>query len=300
MNKIESTLAAAIDVDALADRIADTAAHLDAATHRLLTDIRRFDEASGWHRQGATSCAHWLNWRCGIDLGAAREKVRVARALAGLPRVDEALSRGLVSYSKVRALTRVANADNETALLDAARDMTASQLEKLCRMMRRLAPSAESVTERRWLRTREMDDGMVRVEVQLTADEAALVIRACETSAETPNRADGLMAIVQSTLRGDEPTRPPVELTVHVDADTLVGDAGGLAISPETCRRLLCDAAIVPITEDARGTRREDGFLFFAPGGKPVVARKPEHRLPSPAASRVGEPRLCGAQVYYT
>src|SRR5215831_7904862 len=92
------------DVDALADRISETAAMLDAGTHRLLTDLRRFDVEQMWFVQGCLSCAHWLNWRCGIALGAAREKVRVARALASLPLIDDALRLGQVSYSKVRAM----------------------------------------------------------------------------------------------------------------------------------------------------------------------------------------------------
>src|SRR6266496_1970069 len=95
------------EIDALADRIAETAAMLDAATHRLLTDLRRFDQEKGWARQGALSLAYWLSWRCGIALGAAREKVRVAQALGGLPLLDDALRQGQLSYSKVRAMTRV-------------------------------------------------------------------------------------------------------------------------------------------------------------------------------------------------
>ena len=108
-------------IDTLAERIAETAALLDCATHRLLTDIRLFDEAEGWGRAGALSCAHWLNWRVGIALGAAREKVRVARALGTLPLIDEALSRGEFSYSKVRAMTRVASRENEAKLCELAR-----------------------------------------------------------------------------------------------------------------------------------------------------------------------------------
>src|SRR5215467_521802 len=102
-----------IEIQSLADRIAETAAMLDAGTHRLLADIRHFDADELWAAQGATSCAHWLNWRCGIALGAAREKVRVARALAILPLSDDALRQGQVSYSKVRAMTRGATPDNE-------------------------------------------------------------------------------------------------------------------------------------------------------------------------------------------
>ena len=73
----------------------------------------------GWNT-GFLSCAHWLHWRTGIDLGAAREKVRVARALAGLPRIAWAMEHGQLSYAKVRALTRVATPENEDALLDVA------------------------------------------------------------------------------------------------------------------------------------------------------------------------------------
>ena len=78
-----------IDPATLGDEIARTAAHLDAATHRLLTCIRAFDQSGEWQRQGTISCAHWLNWRIGLDPGAAREKVRVARALPLLRRCLE-------------------------------------------------------------------------------------------------------------------------------------------------------------------------------------------------------------------
>ena len=78
------------DLERLGDQIAELAAHLDAATYRLLVLIREFDAREGWHL-GFRTCAHWLSWRTGIDVGAAREKVRVARALERLPRLSEAM-----------------------------------------------------------------------------------------------------------------------------------------------------------------------------------------------------------------
>src|SRR5262249_21045217 len=164
-----------VDTDRLGDEIAELAAHLDAATHRLLTLIRRFDEAGGWADQGALSCAHWLSWRIGLELGAAREHVRVARALADLPRVDVALSRGEVSYSKVRALTRVGTRAAEAARLEMARSSTASQLERICRGYRRAMGNAanerpEDEPYYRWIRERETEDGLVRFDVQLRPD----------------------------------------------------------------------------------------------------------------------------------
>jgi hypothetical protein len=121
------------ELEQLGERIAEQAAHLDAAMHRLLADLREFDERGGWHVQGALSCAHWLSWRVGWDLVTARERVRVARKLAEFPTIDDALRRGEVSYSKARALVRVVTPANEVLLLDHARLMTASQLEKLSR-----------------------------------------------------------------------------------------------------------------------------------------------------------------------
>src|SRR5437764_2695789 len=96
----------------LGERIAQTAASIDAALHRFLSDLRVFDEAGAWHDMGALSCAHWLSWRIGMDLGTGREQVRVARALGKLPLIDAALAKAELSYSKVRALTRVATAKN--------------------------------------------------------------------------------------------------------------------------------------------------------------------------------------------
>jgi hypothetical protein len=119
------------ELEQLGERIAEQAAHLDAAMYRLLADLREFDERGGWHVQGASSCAHWLAWRVGWDLVTARERVRVARKLGEFPVIGDALRRGEVSYSKVRALLRVATPANEALLLDHARLMTASQLEKL-------------------------------------------------------------------------------------------------------------------------------------------------------------------------
>mgnify|MGYP001593757321 CR=1 FL=1 len=104
------------------------------------------------------------------------------------------------------------------------------------------------------MRIRETDVGMVRVEVQLLPDEAARVMRACEISAETADRVDGLVALAEAALRGEAPGRPPVEIMVHVDAATLAGNLDdGHGISAETSRRLLCDAGIVPILDDKDG-----------------------------------------------
>ena len=115
------------ETDALGDAIAELAARIQAATYELLVMIRQFDDSGGWG-QGFTSCAHWLNWRTGLAMGAAREKVRVARALADRPRLSDAMRRDTVSYSKVRTITRVATPETEERLLTFARSGTAAHV----------------------------------------------------------------------------------------------------------------------------------------------------------------------------
>jgi hypothetical protein len=168
------------ELEQLGERIAEQAAHLDAATHRLLADLRAFDTRGGWHVQGATSCAQWLAWRVGWDLVTARDHVRVARKLAGFAAIDDALRRGEVSYSKVRAMLRVATPDNEVLLLEHAKLMTASQLEKLCRRYALVLrhgqdPHPQGDEQRRHVRRRDTEDGMVKIEAVLHPEEAEIV-----------------------------------------------------------------------------------------------------------------------------
>jgi hypothetical protein len=172
-----------LDPVSLGDEIARTAAHLDAATHRLLTCIRVFDASAEWGRQGALSCAHWLTWRIGLNPGAARERVRVARALGGLPLLDDGLRRGVLSYAKVRALTRVATPENEATLAEMARSCTGAQLEKLCRGLRRVVDvnaHGDRLDDRRYVKHESLENGMVRLSAVLHPDEAALVMQAIE------------------------------------------------------------------------------------------------------------------------
>ena len=104
----------------LEDQIVELAGHLNAANYRFLALLAEFDRRKGWNCRATRDCAHWLNWKCGIDLGAAREKVRTARALEKLPLVSAAMERGEISYSNVRAITRVATPENEHYFLQIA------------------------------------------------------------------------------------------------------------------------------------------------------------------------------------
>ena len=279
-----------VEVDALGERIAELSARLQAATFHLLSMIREFDERSGWSC-GFRSCAHWLNWRTGIDLGAAREKVRVAHTLAALPVLSAAMARGEVSFSKVRALTRVATPENEAELLVFAKAGTAAHVERVVRGWRRVDRLVEDELERhryagRYLELHTDEDGMVVVRGRLSPEVGA-ALRAAIDAAEAKlydtrreeragaqsltdaptaeqRRADAIGLVAESALAGglDPGTvADRYQVVVHVDAESLPADADsgasllcdGTRVSAETSRRLACDAAIVVMRHAADG-----------------------------------------------
>jgi hypothetical protein len=117
--------------DQLADKITTLAGQINAATYRFLKMIAEFDRRKAWVGPGIRSCAYWLAWKSGLDITVAREKVRVAKALVGLPKTNAAFEKGELSYSKVRAMTRVATAENESFLLDIAQYGTTEHVVRL-------------------------------------------------------------------------------------------------------------------------------------------------------------------------
>lgn len=170
------------ELDRLGDEIATLSAHLDAPTARLLALIRDFDARGGWNT-GFRSCAEWLSWRVGLDLGAARERVRVAHALGGLPLLADALARGQLSYAKVRALTRVATPETEAKLLAVGRVGTAAHVERIVRAWRRVdrrAEAREAAPQHagRALHVIQDEDGTVAIRGRLTPEASALLLRA--------------------------------------------------------------------------------------------------------------------------
>ena len=226
---------AAPNVEALADRIADLAARIQAATYELLVLIRQFDERGGW--EGFASCADWLSWRIGLAPGAAREKVRVAHALAKLPRLSEALQRGEVSYSKVRAVTRVATPATEQALLDVALAGTAAHVEQVVRTWRRVDRAAEQAEDRRRHESRALhtwvdDDGMIVVRGRLTPEVGAVLRRALEAALDAGAGTTGPAAAVDGEPHAAVPDATALDATAP-DA-TAGGTVGAGAAAGET------------------------------------------------------------------
>src|SRR5216683_1145884 len=243
----------AAELDRLGDEIAELSAHIEAATAQVLDLIREFDARGGWNT-GFRSCAAWLSWRVGLDLGAARERVRVARALGTLPRLAQALARGELSYAKVRALTRVATPETEERLLAVGRAGTADHVERIVRGWRRVDRKAEAVEAARRHASRALhvyqdEDGMVTLRGRLAPEVGAVLMQALAAareaiyerarekdantspagvSAETPpmaqQQADALALLAETALHhGIDPGTPGerYQVVVHVDAPVL-------------------------------------------------------------------------------
>jgi 5-methylcytosine-specific restriction endonuclease McrA len=294
---LPTTLRPTAELDRLGDQIAELSAHVEAATGRLLGLIREFDARGGWNT-GFRSCAEWLAWRVGLDLGAARERVRVARALGTLPALADALARGELSYAKTRALTRVATPETESRLLAVARAGTAAHVERIVRGWRRVdrqAETREAVRQHagRALHVYRDDDGTVVVRGRLTPEAGALLLRALDAArealymrsraiappvsdpaAETPTRpqqqADALALVAETALHhGLDPGTPGerYQVVVHVDAGVLADPdqpghsvlEDGPHVSAETSRRLACDASRVVMRHDEDGRVTEVG-----------------------------------------
>lgn len=271
------------------------AARLHAATYELLVLLREFDGQSGWNN-GFLSCAHWLSWRTGIDLGAAREKVRVARALGQLPRLSGAMQRGEISYAKVRALTRIATPDNEPRLLDIAYNGTAAQVERLVRAWRRCdrveeAQQTERAHLNRSVTTYVDEDGMVVIRARLTSELGAVVQRALEAASERlyqdsrhaappesvaeevtagQRRADALGMLAECALADmdRDSAGDRYQVVLHIESAEArdsggqavleLGD-GGIRVSAETSRRLSCDASVIVMREGRDGATLDVG-----------------------------------------
>ena len=289
---VELTDARTAEVELLGNQIAELAAHLEAATSRLLDLIREFDARGGWGN-GFKSCAHWLSWRVGYALGAAREHVRVARVLGTLPLLSRALARGELSYAKVRELTRVATPETEARLLAVGRAGTAEHVERIVRGWRRVDRKAEveeGTRNHKWraLHVYQDEDGAVRIHGRLAPEVGALLLKALEAArerlcqrrrehgpdADPPTmeqlQADALALLAESALhRGLDPGTPGerYQVVVHVDAPVLAHDEqsghsvleGGTRVPAGTSQRLACDAARVLMRHDSEGRVVEVG-----------------------------------------
>ncbi len=282
-----TSVSATLSLAELEAQITELAGHLNAANYRWLTLIGEFDRREGWADGKLQSCAHWLNFKCGLNLGAAREKVRVAHALAGLPKIAASMARGELSYSKVRALSRVACEATEETLLMIALHGTAHHVERLVRGYRRAQQAEELSREAQQHANRSVsywfaEDGSLILKARLPALAGAMLIQALDAALEdTPpteitaevveerpisypaRRADALAVLAEHFLAESDSSSTSADryqVVVHVDAETLHEHTAGRceieqgpSLPVETVRRLACDASLLRVLETEHG-----------------------------------------------
>lgn len=274
MKPAESTPEHLPDIDDLDRAIVRLSARINAAGYELLVLVRRFDERAGWLKWGFTNCADWLHWRCDLSIGAAREKLRVAHALKGLPAIAASFESGALSYSKVRALIRVAHRGNEDELLSFAMKTTAARVEERCRELR--CGAADSVSDanrahaNRSLRmSRDPERGTMCITVELPLEQGELIDKALNCARDddsgpeyaeegwSARQADALMVIAKDYLAGGQReisgSSPDYQVTVHVDQSALSQGKGRSGLPLESVKRITCDSDKVMIIEDADG-----------------------------------------------
>jgi len=283
-NPADSASSARSDAEQLGAEITELCSYIYAAESRLLRLIHQFDEKEYWAQQGLCSCAHWLNFKCGIGMGSAREKVRVAHALAELPKISEAFTRGALSYSKVRAMTRIADEKNEDYLLMIAEHGTAHHVEKLVSKYRTAKRLQDPEIAMARHDNREVThfydhDGCLVIKARLPAEQGALIVKALEMAMDASfvgaplgreepepiaaRRADALAEIAETYMNNNESsgsTADRYQVVVHVGTPHVGASLGrdsyiedGPGVPAGTSRRIACDSSLVTIKEDKTG-----------------------------------------------
>jgi hypothetical protein len=272
---------AELSLDDLTDELTTHAGHMAAGMCRYLELVAECDRRGVGAGFGST--AEWLAWRCGLNPRSARAHIRVARALEELPLVHAAFARGELSYAKVRALTRVRRPEHEDDLLELAKTLTASQLERALRTYRRATTEeAKEAHEAERLTYYWDEDGSLVVHGRLAPEDGVLFLKALDVAREKvwnerraveaaavegcgpagprrPSNVDALVAAADSALAHEGKGRigaDRFQVVIHVEQETLAkgGEgscllADGPAIAPETARRVSCDASIVTLIE---------------------------------------------------
>jgi hypothetical protein len=247
---------------------------INTATYELLVLVREFDERGGWLKWGMHNCAKWLAWRCDFSMTTALEKVRVAHALKWLPAISQVFSTGKLSYSKVRALTRVANRQNENELVAFALRQSAAHVADRCRELRcgtdaSTDSAARAFASRSLSIRRDHRRGMMTITVQLPLDAGELLEKALDKARddvclEVPDlvdtswstrQADALVNALKGYLHGDDASSHSDDylVTIHVDQSALAGKEGRSALPIESVKRICCDSHAVVLTENERG-----------------------------------------------
>jgi hypothetical protein len=261
-------------IEELDRNILNLCCRINSATCELLVLIREFDERGGWLKWGMKNCAEWLAWRCDLSMTTALEKVRAAHALKALPAISRSFSTGALSYSKVRALSRVANRQNEGQLLAFALRHSAAHVAERCRELRcgseaSTDDAARAFANRSLRLNRDHQRGMMTITIELPLDTGELFEKALDkarddecldipdlvATAWSTRQADALVNVLKGYLHGDDASNQSDNylVTIHVDQSALAGKDGRAQLPIESVKRICCDSHAVVLMENEQG-----------------------------------------------
>ena len=224
--------------------ITTLAGQLAAGECRWLLLVGEFDRREAWRAWGCASIVHWLSWQCGLDPRSARERVRVARALLEFVEIRDAFAVGALSYSKVRAITRIVTPETEVGLVGMARNATAAQIERLVAAYRRVFDPNRLATANRAYEDRRVD----------TVDDPDRFCARLHTTHDDGAAFRGaLTELVDRSVR-ERPLAPGETRTQRRGEAGECGLDGGPGIALETARRIACDAEVLGLVRDPDGT----------------------------------------------
>ncbi|GGF97263.1 hypothetical protein GCM10007304_09040 [Rhodococcoides trifolii] len=248
-------------IEELEEEICTLAGQIAAGTARYLALLAEFDSRDGWAGPQVKSCAHWLSWKAGVDLHTAREQVRVAKSLTQLPVMADAFASGTLSFSKVRAMTRVATERTEQSLVEIALVAPAAHLERLCRGLKKTdkpEPEESKCGGRWWWH----EGGDLKVSLRLSPEDGARFLAGVtraeyerrRTGDDTPdlnapapsNVAPAVVAMSEIVCAAtDSPVHSPAaEVIVHVDHNNHGNLDNGPGLDESTLHQLLCGATL--------------------------------------------------------
>jgi hypothetical protein len=249
------------------------AAHIAVgkAYRQMLAAIAMIDLERTWEDDGARDCAHWVQMRYGISFWKAQRWVQAAHELEVLPAIADALRSGILSLDKVVELTRLASFDDEDGLIRWAQVVPAGAIRHRAELeRRRTQPEADATGRARSLRWWSEDDRF-EMHAELPSAEGEAVRAAVERMMERvpvmpdedatidapSRRADALVALC--TSGGPEGEVGRATVVIHARLDGLVEGTHGCEIedgpvlSPAATERLVCNARMQTVVENARG-----------------------------------------------
>ena len=258
--------------ESLRHAVTQMAAFMNVADWRFLKLISAMDREQSWREGGYCNLSNWLDHQCGIGPCAARERIRVARALEYLPLIDKAFMDCIISYSKVRAITRVANPETDEMLLQMAECSSASEIERLVRTYERTSTCGrtQSTDEKRSLEW-HYEDGMLVISARVPAEQGAMVVKALQKVVDL--KEEERARYWQDLWEGISKDRhakehvsadASIDVSADVSAEALV-DESAEALIDVPAEALIDESAEALIDESAEAPEDEEGNVIDEP-----------------------------------